>query len=674
MTKGLSVLPWFFIALALGLVAARVYTRYRNPTYNVAAWLLIRDARISNDASNNILKDLGVNNSDNSLENEMDILRSFSMTTKVVERTGVYIDVFEKGRVKTTRLYGTLSPLRVTYHKQISNPGFAKQVGITVKSDSFYLKSTDTKGYRYGDTVLLNDTKFVFERNEKVKLVAESEYFIRVLPINSAVNSLMGKFTTKPTQQASGVLMITYTDESAERGVDLLKALTEEYVNAGLDERNLAAKKSLDFINTKLQTLDTSLKSAQSRVIQFKIANKYFDASAESIGLLTSTKELDKTIAEQETQLEILKELERYINSSNEYETVPSTYGFTEPTIGALISQHNNYILQRKQALQQGLANDPAVVRYNDLIKNSRRAIIENISTIRGSVDIRTRDSKAKLSGFDSRLSQLPAQEKELIDLEREARVIDQIYTMLLEKREEAELTLASSRSNARILDPARMTGMVGASTFPVYIMAIVLALIIPILILVLTEVLNQKISEKKEIESRTSVPIIGEVGYVDNLEESIVITPKSRSSISEQFRLIRTNLQYYQVEDGVKTILVTSHIAGEGKSFITLNMAASIALTNKKVVVLEFDLRKPKISKYIHMTKGVQGISNLVVDSKLKPADIIYEVENKQNLYVVPCGPIPPNPAELILSNRISELFEYLKANFDMVIIDSPP
>ncbi|HMP94292.1 MAG TPA: GNVR domain-containing protein, partial [Phnomibacter sp.] len=520
----------------------------------------------------------------------------------------------------------------------------------------------------------LNGTSFVLSRNPDMAPSVVNQYFLAVHPKSKLVNGIWPGLLVRPTRQSGGILEILFRDPSVDRGITLVNAIVDEYISTGLDEKNLATRNTLKFINSRLESLDTALRGAQNKVISFKSVNKIPNLQSEGNDIIQSTKDLDRTVAEQETQLSILKELERSLNNGDDYDLMPATLGFSEPTLGSLIAKHNELILARKQHLQNGKPSDPATIRFNELIEDSKRAIRENIKSVRSAFDIRNRDARAKLSYYDNQIAQLPAKEKELVDLERSARVIDQIYTFLLERREEAELTLAANNSNVRIIDRARNIGTSGGSATPVYILAIVISLLIPTIILILSELLNNKILEKKEIESRTNVPIIGEVGQVDNLEESIVITAKSRSSISEQFRLIRTNLNYYGVDGKLGAALVTSHIAGEGKSFVSLNLAASMALTNKRVVILEFDLRKPKISKYLHMQKGIQGISNYAVDMSLTPADIIYPIEGKENMFIVPCGPIPPNPAELILSQRIDDMFAYLKDNFDLVIIDSPP
>jgi capsular exopolysaccharide synthesis family protein len=316
---------------------------------------------------------------------------------------------------------------------------------------------------------------------------------------------------------------------------------------------------------------------------------------------------------------------------------------------------------------------NPAVQALQGQAEKVRSSILEGLSNIRRSSESVRAKLMSEYRNVKGQIRSVPAQERQMREIGRQQGIKENLYLFLLQKREESAITIASNIANSYSIDPAVSSGTpVSPNTTNIYRIAFVLGLLIPILIIYLRDLLNDKVTTRGDISKTTSVPIVGEVAHHEMEDRKLVIGSKDRSIISEQFRVIRTNLQFFTGNTPSPVLLVTSSMAGEGKTFSSMNVGAVWAVANKRTVILELDLRKPKISKALGLTHR-SGITNYVVGQATKE-ELAVPVEGSPNLYIVPAGPIPPNPSELLLDPRMDDLFAYLKSNFDLVVIDSAP
>jgi tyrosine-protein kinase Etk/Wzc len=378
-------------------------------------------------------------------------------------------------------------------------------------------------------------------------------------------------------------------------------------------------------------------------------------------------------LTSQEVQLKVLDYLTKYLDDEkNLYRTVPVSLGISEPSLQTLISEYNAAQLKRETLLKSTTPSNPGIRDLDTELEKLRQQIRENLNNIHQSYLINRDNLLAKTRQAQDEIGEVPGKGRKILEITRQQKILEDLYSFLLQKRLEASISSASTVSNSKVLEPAKSLSVpIRPDRKSLYILAILLGLGIPIGIIALKEYLNDKITSKQDVEKLTQAPILGEIGHSDR-NETLVVTKNNRKFISEQFRIIRTNLQYILNKIERPVLLVTSSFSGEGKSFVSTNIGSVMALTGKKTVILEFDIRKPKIIAGLDL-KGKVGLTNFIVGNATIQ-QIIIPVEQVENLYVIPCGPIPPNPAELLLDEKVKELFNYLKLNFDAVIIDSAP
>jgi len=538
--------------------------------------------------------------------------------------------------------------------------------------ENFYISGIGGKRkFTYGDTLDVEYGKIIVERNRLVKANANG-YQLFFNPRNNEAADLASKITVTRITEQGGIIELAILDEIPERGVNVLNTLMEVYNKAGLDDKNIVANRTIEFLTEKLSKIIHDLDSLEIMAERFQIANKvpsFQEAGSVFFNQYTTVaKDKDLLLI----QGKMLEFLESYItNFRNTSDIIPPSFGQTDPILLESIGNHNKIVLEKQRLEIISTKNDAHVLDMVESIKAIRQNILRTIRNIKIANQAQLDGYEASSSLLETKLQSIPSKKRIEIRLMRDITVKQEIYQDLLKKKEETELSLASNINNTRVVDLAKDDGITSPKAPQIRLMAILIGIIIPVLIILLKDYFNTKIQNKSEIENGTSIPILGELSY-EKSSKNIVIENKSRSPIAEQFRLIRTNLQYMLPDKQLKCMLVTSFMSGEGKSFVSLNLASSLSITGSRTVILEFDLRKPKLSKYLNLTNEL-GLSNYIVKD-MNIEDIIQEIPDRENLFVISSGPIPPNPAELLLSQKTVRLFEYLRQNFDYIIIDTAP
>lgn len=375
-------------------------------------------------------------------------------------------------------------------------------------------------------------------------------------------------------------------------------------------------------------------------------------------------------------KLSLIDFINEYLqNKNNAFErvVVPSSFSLDDITLNNMINGYNTAQLERQGLIDGNVpAQNPAVKELEGQIEKLRQSLLENLKNIRVNTNTSIDALKKRSAVEESRLREMPFKEKELVEMERQINTKLALYNLLQEKREEAAIGRASTISNSKIIDRAAGSNTpVKPNKRTIQIFAILIGLGLPAIIIFIGEVVNDKVSTRFDIEKITAAPILGEVGHSYS-DKTLIVNKTSRSMVAEQFRIIRSNLQYVLTKADKAVILVTSSFSGEGKSFVSTNMGAVLALTGKRTIILEFDIRKPKVLSGLGMSKR-SGISNYLV-GKAELKDLIQPVPDYENLFVLPCGPIPPNPSELLLDPKVTEMFVWMRENFDVIFVDTAP
>lgn len=667
--------PWLVLFLLLCFSMAFLYLRYTAPVYKATAKMMIRDDKKGNSMDNALLKELNIQSGSQSLESEMEVLKSYDLIESVVHRQQLYVEIKSKGRITERETFANEAPVFFTF----ANPD---TVTATI---NWQLKQKEGKWQiiHHGDDdplfltpnkwYVINGLTFRTAPNPTASN-ENDEYRVTILPIQNAVNKFLSALAVAEIGKASSIVSLEMTGNNLQKVQASLKALIDIYATQGLEDKKKVNTNTLDFLNERVALVERELQAVENQATRYKTERRIADVGMEAQQYMQQTAAIDFQKAEQQTQLSILEGLEKKIRADQQdLKLVPSTVGISEPTLLSLIQSHNELVLERERKLQIYGPKNPLNIDMEKNIANLRESMLSNINTLKTGYRTALSDVTRRESTLASKLSTIPTIEKNLVEINRDKNVKEQLYFLLLQKREETAIALASTSVDTKMVETARGIGKVSPNPGMVYIIAVLLGLILPIAFIYIKDILNTKIDGKLEVEEKCLAPLLGEVSYARKSDSPIIITKGSRSIIAEQFRAIRTNISFTGRGKENDIILVTSHRPEEGKSFTSLNLAASYALLNKKVVVLEFDLRKPRLRQNLNINAET-GISNFLngvsdLDAMLK------EVQGfDKNFWLLGSGPIPPNPAELILGDRMKVLITELKKRFDYIIFDTPP
>jgi capsular exopolysaccharide synthesis family protein len=509
---------------------------------------------------------------------------------------------------------------------------------------------------------------------KRAPAVAGSEYTVDWKPAENVAASLAGGVKVQPKTPGTSILSISIQSTNAQMAADIVNNLMIEYDSMTVEQNNYSTDQMLGFIDDRLNILNLELDTLQLKFLKYKQDNNLFDVEKQVGEYFFKYTEADKTAIAEQFKLNVADDIDSYLkDKKNQYSKVtPSAFGLEDITLNELVGLYNKMQLDRQALLDANVpVENPVIKEVEGQIEIIREKLLENLRTMRLSLNSTINTLKSRSGSEQSKLQSLPFKLKLYVEMERQINTKLALYNLLEGKREEAAIGRASTISNSKVIDGA------GASNTPVkpnkrtiQILAILIGVGLPALIIFIGEILNDKISTRFDIEKLTQAPILGEIGHSFSVD-TLIVSKTSRTMVSEQFRIIRSNMQYV-IHKEKAVILVTSSFSGEGKSFISTNMGAVLALTGKKTIILEFDIRKPKVLSGLHMSKRA-GITNFLM-GKAGIEELIAPVPEHDDLFVLACGPVPPNPSEMLLDKKVSQLFEWLRERFEIILIDTAP
>ena len=677
--------PWIILSLITTITAAWLYNRYAEPVYKATASIMIKDEKKGGAGllDNPLLKELDMAGGGKLVDNEIEILKSYDLMEDVVRKQQLFLDIKSRGNLTNRSVFGKEVPLiiRVANPDTITLPlqwSIARQPNG--KWNLNYGGHNQGLSLTRGRWYSINGLLFQAVDNPAFMMNADSanyisEYALYLNPIKVAVNNYSTALSIQPASKTASIISMELTDYNNTRAQATLSALIDIYNRQALEDKNKVTTNTLEFLNDRLAIIEKELRTVEGQVERFKSSNRITDVSAEAQQYLDQAKQVDLQKAEQQTQLSILESLESNLKANQDNpKLVPSGSGIAEPSLAEMIQAHNRLVLEKERQAERLGPKNPIPVDLGNQIVNLRASLLANIGNLKQAYRIALNDITSKDAELNARIRNIPQIQKNLVQIQRDQSVKEQLYFLLLQKREESAITLASTTPDSRSIEKPRGTGIVSPKKALILAIAFLLGLLIPVAIIYLINYFNNKIESKDEVEQKCKAPVLGEISYVKKDASPIVVQKGSRSIVAEQFRVIRTNISFARPGHSPRIILVTSHRPEEGKSFTSLNLAASYALLNKKVVVLEFDLRKPRLSAALNIHSEA-GISNYLAGSTSAIDDILHEVPGfEQRFWLLPTGPIPPNPAELILGDNMKQLMEQLNKKFDDIIFDTPP
>lgn len=669
---------WLFgLLIAVALTGAWLYLRYTTPTYIVSSSLLIRNEKSNMGgpgSGENIFSDIALFKSTTDKENEIEILRSRTLMERVVRSLGLSVSYYVTGAVKSTNIYKD-SPFEMQIIK-LRDSSQSFNLLLHFHSDTSFTLGDSAKKYVFGELITLPfGTVRMIPKNVMYPKLQFPDFQVKYNPVSDAAVDYGSSLEIKPTNQSSNVLQINYITENTALGADIVNELMVAYNVAAVEDKNEINRRIISFINDRLGLVEHQLDSVERELQIFKSDRNIIDLAAQSQLYFGNMSELGKSMRDQEIQLQVVNLVDDYMrNPANRNALVPSTLGLTDPTLLGFVSAYNELVVERTRQLQTGATSSNPVIQALDTnIEMARQKMLQNLGNIRRAFTASIRTMSGENGAIKQQITSMPEKERVSREKARQQEIKQTLYLYLLQKKEESSIAEASTTSSSRVIDKALpMEVLVSPKPLRVYGIALIIGLLLPLISIYIIDLLNDKVTTRSDITKVTAAPIVGEIGHSE--QDSILVFPShSRTVIAEQFRIVRSNINFLLADSSAKaTYMVTSSFSGEGKSFVSTNLGAALALSGKKTVILEFDLRKPKILVGMGLAKG-QGLTNYLVGGA-ELNELAQRVPDVENLYVIGSGPVPPNPSEILLTHRVDDLFNWLKKNFDAIVIDTAP
>ena len=661
---------WILFSVIICLGLSYLYLKLVTPKYRIETDLLIKPDKSSPGSSNDLLQQLDMFSSDKIIDNEVQILKTKDIIEKVIRELNLQTSYYTVKGVRKREQYGYV-PFEVKLVRPDSIYDYSQKFSIRILDST--QAEVNGKKVRLNYPVHISAGDIVITKRSKWKGGLTDLYDVKFNDLDDLIEFYNGQLRVEPISKEATVIKITIEDAIPERGKEILANLIKQYNWAATEDKNLMNESTLRFIQDRLKTIEGTLGGYEKKVEDYKSQNKITNIGSQAQILLQSVGENDAELNKVQIQINVLNSLDSYLKGSdNAPSNLPSMLGVDDPTLLKLVADLGEVQQRRLGLLQTVTETNPLVTSLDDQIFALKKQMYASITNLRRGLEITKNELNSRNKKFEGTISKVPGQERGLLDVMREQRLQDTLYTYLLQKKEEVQMKSASTASDSRTIDQVRSSKLpVKPVAAIVYLLFFLAGIGIPMVLIYLKDALNFRISKKQDIEKITNTPIIGEISQ-SNDPGSLLVSNKPRSMVAEQIRALRTNLQFVMPKEDQKVILFTSSISGEGKSFISLNLGASIAMSGKKVVILELDLRKPKLHSGLEM-ENTNGLSNYLIN-KTSLDKILKQVEQQENYYIITSGPIPPNPAELLVNGQIGLLIEKLKEQFDYIVLDAPP
>ena len=689
--------PWFVGAVIACLIAAWVYLYMSTPVYNISATVLIKDDKKGGSAGMlSGLESLGLDgmiSSSQNIDNEIEVLHSKTIAKEVVENLGLYISYMDEDEFPSRNMYKT-SPVQVSLTPQEADllekpmivemalqPQGSMDVNVKIGDDEYqkhFEKLPAVFPTDKGTLAFFLTPDSISSSKRTLEETTGSEKITR--NITATINNPLAvakayckNMTIEPTSKTTSVAVISLKNSNVQRGKDFINKLLEMYNINTNNDKNEVAQKTAEFINERIGIISKELGSTEKDLESFKRGAGITDLTSDAQIALTGSAEYEKKRVENQTQINLLQDLQKYMQNEG-YEVLPSNIGLQDVNLAAAINRYNEVLVERKRLLRTSTENNPTIINLDTSIGAMKENVQVSLDRVLRGLFITKADLDREASRYSRRISEAPGQEREFVSIARQQEIKAGLYLMLLQKREENAITLAATANNAKIIDDAIADDApVSPKRKMIYLIALVLGVGIPVGVIYLLELTKFKIEGRSDVEKLTSVPIVGDIPLTDEKQGAIAVFENQNNLMSETFRNIRTNLQF-MLENDKKVILVTSTVSGEGKSFISANLAISLSLLGKKVVIVGLDIRKPGLNKVFNIPRKEVGITQYLANPEKNLMNLVQLSDVSKNLYILPGGTVPPNPTELLARDGLDKAIETLKKNFDYVLLDTAP
>lgn len=676
---------WKIIVLFLlvAIVLALIYLRYTPFEYQANAVIKIKDDKNQNKLPElTTLQNYGLFKMDaNNVLDEMEIIKSRSIVEKVVKDLKFNVAFFIEGRIQDHEAYSN-PPLNINFSASDSIV-FKKDTILNVKinsAENFYLfdenyqTPSENNLFSFGKPIDIGFSEIIITPNiGQTAVKIGSKIRIKLTPLKKVTNNYKSRLILE-SKENSSIIKLSLTDRVKEKAEDFLNRLIEEYNNDVIDDKLAVVSITSDFINNRLEIVSRELGDVDLTAETIQKSNKITDIPTQSSVAIQKESANESQLIATENQIQLVDYLTDYLNeNSKASDPLPANIGIIDGSIDVITRQHNELVLQRNRILKNSSEINPIVVNLTNQINALKQNLQQNLNNVKASNEIKLDNLYAESARINSQIYSAPRKEREFRDVKRQQDIKEALYLYLLQKREESAISYGVSSPNAKIVDEAFASPIpVKPKKSLILLAAMVFGISIPIGLIYLMSLLDFKVHSFEDIKDLTDVPHLGDIPK--SIAKKGIIEKVDYSPRAEAFRMIRTNLDFFlhKVHNRGKVIFVTSTTSKEGKSFTSINLAASLSYSGKKTLIIETDIRVPNASRYLNVKNEI-GVTNFITDESLSFDKIIFQVDKSNDfLFVIPSGTIPPNPAELLMSNRVEELFEKASKNFDYIIVDT--
>ena len=661
----LIYLNWYWILLSaiVCYAGAKLYLRYTPPTYSADMKVFIKEQGTTKRSSSvATLEELGVISTTSGFGNEMEILASTAIAARTVQTLKLYTSYRMEGRVIDQELVVT-----------------RKNSGIHVEGNIGGANPFTHDVKDLPATVPTAVGPLIFQRNAGYKMPSDRKLFVTIDPVINAGRRYAGKVVVSGAQENISVATVRMVDTQMERALDYLGEILNSYNDDANDDKNAVAEKTRQFIDDRIAVIRRGLDSTEANLESYKRSHELINLANNATSALSGSQSYQKEQVNMQTQLTLLKSLIDYAsNPSNMRQIIPSNLGLSNAQLASSIDQYNSIVQERNRLLKTSSESNPTVARLTAQLEDLWPAIGTSLRTLYQDLMVQKSSIDNQYQMYSSRVSSTPTQERVLGNIDRQQEIQSSLYLMLLQKREQNYISMASEASKARVIDAPKPLGKVAPDSRKIIMGAVALGLILPIILLFLLSLMRYRIEGRNDIEQLTKLPILADIplAKVEKDSAGIVVNKNKNGMMEEAFRGLRTNLRFV-LPDPEKVVAVTSCIPGEGKTFVASNLAMSLALLGKRVLIIGLDIRKPRLAEMFKMEDRKKGITSFLVLEKPDYDLLEAQISNSgfdKNLDILPAGVIPPNPTELISRHVLDDAINYLRTKYDFIVLDTPP